>query len=581
MKISLQYQKYIIIAFLFSINTITISTFIIYLDNWYIYLFLLSLATIINSSSVLLLLANKMFYKNKEISRRIKPFNYMYIIPCYNESEEELTLSLQSIVCQHHLPRDYRCMIIICDGKVIGNGNLYSTDEILIKLLNQINEPLIYEYITWDNEKNRIEIYSGIYECGQYIIDYLLIVKNKNYGKRDSLVLARKLCYNYNMKILSDNMINSDMMTYIGNAFNEVYSSYNIDYIIGIDADTIFDYNCSYELIKVMENDETVQGCVGYVDIYPKMNKWSVYVLYQYAEYMFAQCLRRQAQSDITGKVSCLSGCNQILRISNETCGEEILTKFNYLPKEGENIFNHIRSYASEDRNHVCLMLSMFPKVKTKQTLKAIAYTIVPTSLTVFMSQRRRWSLGANSNDMMLIYLPGINIFERISALVNIIIYSFSPFIFVATIFFMKSIIINPTYLMLLLSIPILIIVGYSVLIPIFIKPLSFRSALYYYLSYILFVIFGSLINLCIYFNSIINMDVITWGKTRSISIGNGKILLKNDDVKNDAIIKNDTIININRKINIRNDLELEYDDFIYSFSTTKDDIDNSNIIIV
>ena len=76
-------------------------------------------------------------------------------------------------------------------------------------------------------------------------------------------------------------------------------------------------------------------------------------------------------------------------------------------------------------------------------------------------------------------------------------------------------------------------------------------------------------------------MDVITWGKTRSISIGNGKILLKNDDIKNDAIIQNDTIININRKINIRNDLELEYDDFIYSFSTAKDDIVNSNTVII
>ena len=359
--------------------------------------------------------------------------------------------------------------------------------------------------------------------------------------------------------------------------FNEIYSNNNIDYIIGIDADTIFDYNCSYELIKVMENDVNVHGCVGYVDIYPKMNSSSIYVLYQYAEYMFAQCLRRQAQSHITGKVSCLSGCNQILRISNETCGEEILKKFNYLPKEEENIFNHIRSYASEDRNHVCLMLSMFPNIKTKQTLNAIAYTVVPNSIKVFMSQRRRWSLGANSNDMLLIYLPGINIFERISALVNIITYSFSPFIFVATVFFIKSIIIHPTYLMLLLSIPILIIAGYSAIIPIFIKPLSFRSALYYYLSYILFVIFGSLINLCIYFNSIINMDVIKWGKTRSIGnnintdINSQKemcIYLEYDDElflhKNNVEINNVEINNV-EIIDISNNVHLKIDNTLDS----------------
>lgn len=325
MYLSIHNQKYLIIGFLFSINTITITTFIIYIENWYIYLFILSLATIVNCSSALLLIFNKFFGKIDDVSYRNKPFNYIYVIPCYNESKEELTLAIQSIARQHYLPSDNRSMLIVCDGKVTGNGNLDTTDIILMKILNQINEPLIYEYIAWDNEKNKIELYSGIYEYGQYKINYLLIIKNKNYGKRDSLVLARKLCYNYNMKIISDNMVNSDMMTYIGPMFNDIYANNNIDYIIGIDADTIFDYNCSYELIKVMENDNRVHGCVGYVDIYPKMNSYSIYVLYQYAEYMFAQCLRRQAQSHITSKVSCLSGCNQILRVSNETCGEEIL----------------------------------------------------------------------------------------------------------------------------------------------------------------------------------------------------------------------------------------------------------------
>jgi disulfide oxidoreductase YuzD len=64
-------------------------------------------------------------------------------------------------------------------------------------------------------------------------------------------------------------------------------------------------------------------------------------------------------------------------------------------------------------------------------------------------------------------------------------------------------------------------------------------------------------------------MDVIKWGKTRSI--GNG--------------IGDNTIININRKLYTQDDTEhvqeLEYDDFIYSLATVKDDIDNSNIIIV
>jgi chitin synthase len=172
----------------------------------------------------------------------------------------------------------------------------------------------------------------------------------------------------------------------------------------------------------------------------------------------------------------------------------------------------------------------MYPYVKTTQTLKAIAYTVVPTSVAVFMSQRRRWSLGANMNDLMLTYLPGINIFERFSAGVNLLTYALSPFISVATGFFIHSIITNPTYLMLYLSIPILVVFFYALIVPIFIRPMPFRTAMYYYASYILFTTLGSLINLGIYVNSVANMEVIKWGKTRGVT-GTAKPPAKIDDL--------------------------------------------------
>jgi chitin synthase len=250
------------------------------------------------------------------------------------------------------------------------------------------------------------------------------------------------------------------------------------------------------------------------------MNFKSLFVLYQYAEYIFAQCLRRQAQSNITNKVSCLSGCNQILRVSEETCGEKILSVFNYFPKETDDIFKHIRSYASEDRNHVCNMLSLYPNVQTTQTLKAISYTVVPTSVSVFLSQRRRWNLGANTNDMLLIFLPGINIFERILALVNVSTFTMTPFVVVATVYFVIAIITNPTELMLYLSIILFIPLFYSFLIPLFIKPSSFKDTLYYYLSFLFFISFGSLVGLTTFTYATLKMDIIKWGKTRLIAEG-------------------------------------------------------------
>ena len=533
----LKYQKYRIICFLLSVNILLSSTFIIYENNWYAFLFILALASCLNSFSCLFNIGHKMIEGEIKHNNRITAKNYIYIVPCYNETKEELVKTLNSLVLQREVKRDVRSIMIICDGTSSNKNNI--CDKILKELIMLDNPKGDYfNYPTWDEKENIVQVYHGYYCHYQEQLPVILLVKMENYGKRDSLVLARQFCYKYNQSLL-DTLTLEDPLTLenpltLANAdtltledpltlamirdLTAIYAGETIHYIIGIDADTVFDYNCSYELIQGIQASDNIHGCVGYVDISPELNFYSPFVLYQYAEYMFAQCLRRHAQSRITKKVNCLSGCVQILRVSKETCGEEILARFNYLPAAEESIFNHIRSYASEDRNHVCHLLSKYPYVKTTQNLNAIAYTTVPTNWTVFLSQRRRWSLGSNANDMLLITLPGIVFVERISAFINVCTYSVSPFIFIATILFLKTIITEPSLLMLYLSCVILLPLFYAlVMVPVFIKQISFRQTLYYYLSYSFFYLLGSLVNLIIYFYSIFCMDVIKWGKTRQI----------------------------------------------------------------
>ena len=540
---NLKQQKYVIAFALFCINLLLSTTFIVYDKEWYVYLFILILASFINASSVLCITGQKILTNNKAVNR-IKPNNYLYVVPCYNESEEELLQSLNSLMMQRVVNNDKRSLLIICDGMVKGKcnsqgqSNSITTDTILKKILN-INELAeFYDYKTWDNNRNIIKIHTGKYQYLDEVMDYMLIIKNKNYGKRDSLVLVRKMCYSYNTHtfkkgtsvadIAIDNndevydfTVSESLFKYTFEWFKTIFAT-NLDYMIGIDADTVFDYNCSYELIREMEKDSNVHGCVGYVDILPAKkasegSNYSPFILYQYGEYMFSQCLRRHAQSQITKKVNCLSGCNQILRVSKETCGDAILNVLNYLPAPEENIFNHIRSYASEDRNHICHMLSMYPHVKSTQALTAVAYTSVPTTLEVFLSQRRRWTLGAITNDMLLVHMPDINIFERVAAFVNVMTYCFTPFIFIATLMFIKAIIQEPSMLMLYLSIIIFIPFLYAFLIPVFIRPLSFRDAMYYYGAYLFFLMVGSFIKLMTFGYSSYYMDSVTWGKTREV----------------------------------------------------------------
>jgi hypothetical protein len=90
---------------------------------------------------------------------------------------------------------------------VTGKGNTSSTDVILKKLLNVNSLGEYYQYKTWDDTYNIITIYRGKYTHLVETVDFILFIKQFNYGKRDSLVLARKLCYNYNNKILTDPMI--------------------------------------------------------------------------------------------------------------------------------------------------------------------------------------------------------------------------------------------------------------------------------------------------------------------------------------------------------------------------------------
>ena len=175
--------------------------------------------------------------------------NLSVVIPCYNESEIELLYTLNSISQQKIGKNDKRAFIIICDGKVTGQGNNKSTDSILLSILNtKHNKCYKHTYLTREGDINIINLYIGSYND----VDYILMIKDKNYGKRDSLVLIRRLCYCYNNHINNNYYISDSFIKSTNLIFKKIFDN-DIEYIINIDADTICDYNCTYELIKGSE----------------------------------------------------------------------------------------------------------------------------------------------------------------------------------------------------------------------------------------------------------------------------------------------------------------------------------------
>jgi chitin synthase len=516
MAISHFQQKLLVFSTWFCINVALIVTSILYSHHWYIFLVPLSLSTLFNCISVILIvifsIKNLCIKQKKAEKNEYSKRSIAFLVPCYNENEHELNNTIKSIKSQTDLEINRKMLIIICDGRIKGPESNMTTDNVLKNMLKDKTTNTVYfenAYTTWTGEKNNLEILYGYIDN----LPFIVIIKDNNVGKRDSLVLIRSLLYNYNNNI-SNNSLSSDFESFFKN-YIDISGINNFDYVVGTDADTVFDNACTSNLLREIDWDENTHGVVGFVHVSPEVNKWSLWCIYQFTEYIIAQCLRRVQQSIVTNKVSCLSGCVQILRVSKETCGEAILSAFNACPKQEDNVWRHILSFASEDRNHVCLMLHMYPHVKTRQCLDAKAYTIVPTNLKVFRSQRRRWSLGATGNDILLTFKSGINLYERIGAIFNVITYSLSLFIFVSTILFYYAIFTHPSILMLYLSTVILVPITYEMCIILWFPFESKVDIFRFCIGLFIYLLFGSVINIMVGIYSLLNVDCFKWGKTR------------------------------------------------------------------
>lgn len=510
-------QKYLILTIIGILNSILISTFVHYQKYWYVYLIFLSLTSLYNSLGSIYVLLNNHKQKFPELNRR---YSLSYIIPCYNETKNELLNTIDSLEKQKNVDIHKKIIIIVCDGKVKNIKEEKRTDEILV---NDIYKDYIVEnifiekaYKTWDDEWNNLSIFTG----NKNNIPFIILVKDKNYGKRDSLVLVRRLLFNFKKFNINNLHFSPLFNTFMFLSLSETFIDHNIEFIIGTDADTVFDKFCSEKLLESLcTEDKDILACVGFVAVSDENKKSSLWTLYQNTEYIFAQCLKRRIQCLLTQKVSCLSGCVQIIKICEELCGENVLSSFNYLPKQDENIFKHILSYASEDRNHICIAFSLYPKIKTIQRMDAVAYTNVPDNLSVFLSQRRRWSLGASLNDVLLLIKPGIITIEKINAFINIFTFVLFPFIAVANAYFILALITNRNLLLLYLSIPMIIPFVYGLTIPFVVKRgMKINEIVYFYSGFLIYSTLGFLLNLLVGFYSLFHMDVLKWGKTRQIS---------------------------------------------------------------
>jgi chitin synthase len=185
-------------------------------------------------------------------------------------------------------------------------------------------------------------------------VPFYCVAKKQNMGKRDSLIVVRSFLYKYNLRRSRPTTIFApEFFVSMCDWLVRAVETDQVDHLIGMDADTVFDETCIASLLAESKHPNTVGVC-GYVSVDFAQGHWNLWSLYQNAEYTIAQGLRRLHQSIATKKVSCLPGCCQLLRICEYTCGDTVLVElFGYHPTPRDGIIKQIRATASEDRNHV------------------------------------------------------------------------------------------------------------------------------------------------------------------------------------------------------------------------------------
>jgi chitin synthase len=477
---------------------------------------------------ILTIFISGFFYLCKKENEQIFNKNIAYLIPCYNESYEELDETVDSFINQNNIENNKKILIICCDGVSTGKGNDIPTSQIL---QDQIFRDYIYEtiyypnaYKTWTNEYNGVTLSYGMIRN----LPFILINKKNNIGKRDSVTLIRRNLYLYNNMndIELFNKPYNDLTDFNKKLFTilENYSITNIDAIIGTDGDTVLDENCANHLINDLYNykDNSLMGVAGFIKVSPYMNPYSLWTIYQFTSYTYGQLLVRLHQSRITRKVNCLPGCVQIFKVCKETCGYEILNIFNNLPDENEILYKHMRAHMGEDRMHICTMMHMYPYVKTKQSIQAFAYTRVPNTWKVFLSQRRRWNLGSNSNKLILLTNRGINLYEKFATFLSIIAWYFTIFYSFAFIHIIYILIkanyneISTLMYLTIISLGIIIVMPkiYMLTFPFWVS-MNKKEVIQLYVGCALYNFINIPVVLIVHIYTLLNMDNLSWGKTR------------------------------------------------------------------
>lgn len=515
---------------------------------YYVFIVLLSSNTVLQAAMIACIIGHFLvtrvlcfYWRPKEVIPE-SPEKMVMLLPCYNETHEELTRSLDSLIDQKGIAEHPRVIFIVVDGDVRGPGMEKTTQGYLLEDILEPGPSRRFEngYRARDGLFMPVQTQTGYYKG----IPYMFVGKRYNQGKRDSLCFARSFLYHFKQR--SENvvtMFNNELFEHLGSTLVQ-HGVDDVDYLVGMDADTVFDEHCVAEMLREIRKDPKLVGVCGHVCVDFAGRNFGPWSLYQSVEYSQTQGLRRMFQSRVTGKVNCLPGCCQLIRVDESTFGDAVLReRFGYCPKPNDVMTRHIMGNYSEDSIHASIIFSLFPEKQTAQALRAKAYTIVPQSWKVFLSQRKRWALGSVSNEFVMIFRPGIILVERLQSVVAVVTWAITPFIIAAVVELIMLFVKRGAELFedrVFLGLICILWARYVSPCPAstrgvtdwrqlysfcigFWLPRNNFERLQYFVGYFFHFFTSPLMNIVVLVYSLFHSDDFKWGKTREVVVGDGE----------------------------------------------------------
>jgi len=341
----------------------------------------------------------------------------LVMVPCYNEGGEELIKTIDSVLGTTY-PEENKCIFIIADGVVTGAGQELSTPEHLSEILGFEMDPSEDELYAYDSigliTENFARVYHGYYEVEDKSLKYLVVVKHGlpmeqtgsakpgNRGKRDSqLVIMGYFNRIYHGRELSE------LDAAIEDALIDLnMQSDDMRLLMTIDADTRVDELSITHMTYAMNQNDGILALCGETKV---DNKWQSWVtMMQVFEYYNNHHMKKAFESAF-GCVTCLPGCFTMYRILNDD-GKPLLADDHvyaeYLRNDIDSLHEQNLFHLGEDRMLTTLLLHFFPSMFLTYVPEAQCWTIVPHSMRILLSQRRRW---INSTYHNLLELTKVN----------------------------------------------------------------------------------------------------------------------------------------------------------------------------